>query len=338
MKKTIFTFCVMMSAMMGSYSQENNNFYDDAETYSLSGPTIIEINGEVAAPGTVDLSLLTERSVIVKEALLDGDSNKFIGAYRYNGYSLFDILNSFLPAKKNAGEFPPIIDLFVEIRNDQGESVVLSWGEIYYPIHLHEIIIATSVMRIVPSKTKDLWPLPEHTKLVVGHDLLTERNIASPSVIIVHSASRSFEIFKGMSPMHKATFEVCGENGKLAEVGDTPGNFARLHYESVFYGRGRGIHSTTPFDGAMLKDVLGEWFPRNRQNLTAGYFIVAAADGYRAVYSCSEVFNRNDQAEFLIIEDPQNQDGGAFRFFPAADFFSDRAVKSVSGIYFEKLE
>jgi hypothetical protein len=55
-------------------------------------------------------------------------------------------------------------------------------------------------------------------------------------------------------------------------------------------------------------------------------------DGYRCVYTFSEVFNRNDQAEVLLIEDPENQDGGTFRFFPAGDFFSDRAVKAVSEI------
>jgi len=33
-------------------------------------------------------------------------------------------------------------------------------------------------MRIVPSKTKELWQLPETSKLVVANDLLTERNIS----------------------------------------------------------------------------------------------------------------------------------------------------------------
>jgi hypothetical protein len=55
-------------------------------------------------------------------------------------------------------------------------------------------------------------------------------------------------------------------------------------------------------------------------------------DGYRCVYTYSEIFNRNDQAEVLLIEDKENQDGGVFRLFPAADFFSDRAVKAVSEI------
>ena len=86
--------------------------------------------------------------MIVKEALADGNQNRFTGAYRYDGYSLYDILNHSILKKKNETEFPPIIDLFVKVENDRGESIILSWGEIYYPVHRHEIIIATEVARI----------------------------------------------------------------------------------------------------------------------------------------------------------------------------------------------
>ena len=133
----------------------NNNFYDDTETISLKGGEI-EIAGEVENPGFVDLNSLTKHSVIVKEALLDGDGKDvFIGAYRYDGYSLFDILTNRLVNKKNKEEFSSIIDLYVEIENDKGEKVMVSWGEIFYPSNLHKIIFATDVSMIVPSKTKD---------------------------------------------------------------------------------------------------------------------------------------------------------------------------------------
>ena len=75
----------------------------------------------------MDFSKLPIRSVIVKETSLNPDgTNNFVGAYRYDGYSLFDILNTVKLQKKNAEEFPPIIDLYVEISNDKGEKVILS--------------------------------------------------------------------------------------------------------------------------------------------------------------------------------------------------------------------
>ena len=63
-----------------------NNFYDNVETFSLPLSDLY-IGGEISNPGVVDLTKLTKRSVIVKEAIFDeAGGNKFIGAFRYDGY------------------------------------------------------------------------------------------------------------------------------------------------------------------------------------------------------------------------------------------------------------
>jgi len=337
MKKILIINLLITLALMTSTTKSQiatNDFYDDAETFILNGSLKIELTGEIANPEIKDISQLPERSLIIKEAVLSGDSNRFIGAYRYDGYSLYDILNYVILKKKNEAEFPPIIDLYVEVTNNEGESVILSWGEIYYPVHRHEIIIATKVTRIVPSKTKDLWPLPSETRLIVGTDLITERNISNPVKITVFSANANYVINKGMSPLHSEMIKIFYLDNFLSEFNKTTdfSVLSKQNYETVFYGRGRGIHSTTPFHGYLLKDVLGDFFKATPDLLKNGYFIVASVDGYRSVYTYSEIFNRNDQAELLIVPDPENQDGGAFRLFPAGDFFSDRAVKAVSEI------
>ena len=189
-------------------SDNTNNFYDNTETLQLPMVDLI-IEGEISNPGKVDLSTLPLHSIIVKETLLDSaGSDKFTGAYRYDGYSLFDILNSRKIIKSNSEEFNPIIDLYIEIENRKGEKVVFSWGEIYYPNNLHKIIIAGSVSRIVPSKTKDLWPLPSTGKLVAGSDLISERNISDPVKITVRSFPKSFQVVKGMSPMYSSDIKL----------------------------------------------------------------------------------------------------------------------------------
>jgi hypothetical protein len=334
MKKLLIINLLTMtlSTTLTLNAQQTNDFYDDAETYQLKGRTIIEVAGEVANPGTVDLTLLEKRSLIVKEALLSGDSNLFVGAYRYDGYSLHDILDPFILQKKNKEEFSPIIDLYVEVQDDKGNSVIFSWGEIFYPIHQNEIIIATSVARIVPSKTKDLWPLPESVKLVAAEDLLTERNISNPVKITVHSSDISYPVNREISPLFSGKISVMDGSSVLGEITKVPSDLNKLTYESIFYGRGRGIHSTTPFHGYLLWEVLQPYFNISADLIKKGYFVVASIDGYRSVYTFSEIFNRNDQAEVLLVDDPGNKDGGAFRLFPAADFFSDRAVKAVSEI------
>ena len=310
-----------------------NNFYDNSETYSLPVKELT-VEGEISNPGKVDFSKLPLRSVVVKETLLDSSgSDKFKGAFRYDGYSLFDILNERKLNKANAEEFSPIIDLYVEVINDKGEKSVFSWGEIYYPNSLHRIILATRISRIVPSKTGDLWDLPSESKIVAGNDLITERNISSPVRIIVKSFPRSFSVNRGMSPLYSDKISLFEKEKEAGELSEVPAQLSELTYNTIFYGRGKGIHSTEPFTGLLLKDLLSEYYSFTGENLREGIMCIAGKDGYRCAMSYSELFNRNDQQEFLLVETEKNEDGGLFRLFPAGDFFSDRAVKAIEGIY-----
>lgn len=309
-----------------------NNFYDNTETIPLSGVDLT-VEGEIANPGKVDFSALPVHTVIVKETLLDSaGSDRFVGAFRYDGYSLFDILNARKIAKLNTKEFNPIIDLYVQIENAKGEKVVFSWGEIYYPNSLNKIIIATSVSRIVPSKTKDLWPLPSTSKIVAGNDLITERNIADPVKITVKSFPKSFAVVKGMSPMYSADFKLFKNDKKIAEKINIEDK-AKITFNTIFYGRGKGIHSTSPFTGLLLRDVILKYYPLNKSDLKMGMICLVGKDGYRCAISYSELFNRNDQQEFLLVKTASEEDGGLFRVFAASDFFSDRAIKSLSEIH-----
>ena len=312
-------------------SDMTNNFYDNTETYSLPVKNLT-VDGEIANPGKVDLSDLQKHSVIVKETLIDslgGDS--FVGAYRYDGYSLFDILDKKILKKANSAGFKPIIDLYVEIENDKGEKVVFSWGEIYYPNTLHKIILATSVSRIVPSKTRELWSLPVVSKIVAANDLVTERNISSPVKITVKSFPKSFTVLQGLSPMYSADIKLYSHNKPLDVL--APDEEENITFNTVFYGRGKGIHSTSPFKGMLLKDVIGNYYPVTLANLQTGIMCITGKDGYRCAVSYSELFNRNDQQEFLLVRTEPDEDGGLYRLFATPDFFSDRAIKSVMEIH-----
>jgi hypothetical protein len=313
-------------------SDMTNNFYDNTETFSLP-LNDLTIDGEISNPGKVDFPKLQLRSVIVKETLLDSaGGDRFVGAYRYDGYSLFDLLNDRILKKANSEEFNPIIDLYVEIENRTGEKVVFSWGEIYYPNNLHKILIASSVSRIVPSKTKKLWPLPEVSKIVAASDLVTERNISEPVRITVKSIRKSFPVVKGISPMYSKEIKLYDDNKQLGKI--SPVNEKEdVTFYTIFYGRGKGIHSTSPFNGMMLRNELSDYYKTDRQNLKTGIICIAGLDGYRCAVSFSELFNRNDQQEFLLVRTEPDEDGGLFRIFVASDFFSDRAIKSVSEIH-----
>jgi hypothetical protein len=117
------------------------------------------------------------------------------------------------------------------------------------------------------------------------------------------------------------------------EIDMIPGHVLNERYEAIFYGRGRGIHSTTPFNGPLVKEILEKYFPVSSMNMQTGILCFAGLDGYRCAVSFSELFNRNDQQEFLLVKMEKDSDGGEFRMFAACDFFSDRAVKSLSEIH-----
>lgn len=316
-------------------TDRTNDFYDDAETVNLPGPTEIEIAGEIGEPVKIDLKKLRKHSVIVKETILKNETDSFVGAYRYEGVSLYDILNEVVLKKANEKDFKPIIDLFVEVENANKEKVVLSWGEIYYPVHRHEVLIATQVMRIVPSKTRELWTLPETTKLVVGHDLITARNISQPVKITVKSYPlKGVDVQKDMKPLYSKDFRITDGKKTFETLTEYPAGMAMQNYPAIFYGRGKGIHSTQPFKGVLMKEILGKYFPVTNEKLMRGLFVAVAKDGYRSVYTYSEIMNRNDQSELLLIAHPELKDDAVFRLYPAMDFFSDRAVKALTEVRF----
>jgi hypothetical protein len=312
---------------------ENNDFYDNTSVIKLEGPDL-EITGEIENPGKVDFTGLQLRSVIVREAVTKEDQLTFVGSYRYDGYSLFDILKERIINKKNKEEFKPIIDLLVSIENAEGEKVVFSWGEIYYPANLHQIIIATQVAPIIPTKTKEQWPLPNATKVVNALDMATERNISKPTKIHVFSAPLQFPIKDKSKKLIANSVSIFQEGKKISEVRNLSDKLELRTYPSVFYGRGMGFHGVEYFSGKLFKSLLAPFFTCNRMNIQKGYIVVAGADGYRASIAYSELCNRNDQADFLIIDQGTKSDKGRFRLFPTPDFFSDRAVYVLSQIHF----
>jgi len=325
--------CASRAEVEEAVVTENNDFYDNEPSYRLRTPEIY-VEGEIAEKVLVNFTELPVRSLIVKEATLEDGKVKFIGAYRFDGYSLFDILKERILKKKNQKEFPPPLDLYVEIENAEGEKVVASWGEIVYPNKLNRIIVATSVSRIIPSKTKEQWPIPETSQMVFAEDLLSERNLSEPIKITVRSATRSFPINRKLKPLYSKSIKLYKEGEPVGEIAELDNQLKTQSYKNIFYGRGRGLHKISEFIGNEIREILGKYYSSEKAVLQRGLFTVAAADGYRIVISAGELFNRNDQSEFLIV-DHGKEDGGKFLVFPAPDYFSDRAIKAVSEIHFD---
>ena len=309
----------------------NNDFYDNEPFFELPGPGTILIGGEVEQEMRVDLSQLPMRSVLVKETRLEGGEVRFTGAYRYDGPSLFDILREVRVAKKKAELFKPIIDQYVVVYGVDGDSVTLSWGELFYPVHLHRIIIAYRVMRIVPSKTGEHWPLPERRRLVVATDLQTLRNISDPVRIMIRTCEVDIPVDRTVKMWADEMVLTISDTDRRTFRNLPPG-LTPVNFDQVFYGRGMGIHGVTTFHGARLKELIFGRLPETAERIQNGLFVIAAVDGYRCSMTWSELMNRNDGEGVILIDQGNYEGAGRFSCLFSADFFSDRAIKSITDI------
>lgn len=324
-------FIVIMFAGFNLLAQ-TNSFFDNEQIHKLNMSQIY-VGGEIQNPGMVDFSGFPVRSIIVKETLLGQDGqSEFVGAYRYEGYALSDILDHFVVVKKNAEDFPPYTDLFIEIENASGKKIFISWGEIYYAGRLNNIILATGVMRIVPDKTGELWPLPVDCRLIVGHDLYTERNIDNPVKITVHTFELNIAIEKGKFPLHADQVDIYHNDQKVESFTEKPSGCRETEVHIIFYGKGRGLHDTNPFEGCNIKFPIEQISGKTTEGLKTGLVVFSADDGYRAVFTLSELINRNDQEYMVLIDNEKGSGKGKFRVVPSSDFFSDRSVKGLNAI------
>lgn len=311
---------------------ENNDFYDNVPFKELPFDSI-EIAGEVTSPGRLSLKGLPLHQVMVREAILNGTQTKFIGAYVYQGYSLFDILKDQILAKKNKDLFSSPIDLMVIVENKKGEKVIFSWGEIFYPTVLHRQIIGVKVAPIIPSSTGETWPLPTNPKIVVANDLFSERNLDSPVKITVKSFPLAIATEKGKKPLFSPQIKIYIKDEEKGSLDKLPQDPLILNLPAVFFGRGQGFHGVNYFQGVPLRLVLEKYLGSQPINYRTAHLVIIGDDGYRAVYTASEIFNRNDNQETIICDRGQ-QNGGRFSLFSIGDFFSDRAVKAIKEIRF----
>ncbi len=313
----------------GDSTDQTNDYFDNENLYPLRTYDIV-VKGEVEHPGKVDFQGMSLQSLIVKELVNEHDSDVFAGAFRYRGYALREILNTFHIRKKNAAGFRPLTDLYVEIGNEKGEKVVLSWGEIFFANRRNDILITTQVMPVYPARTQPSWTFPRESKLVIGHDFYSSRNISKPTTISIRSYPIDLRVIKGKNLLYSPEVEVFDGSEKVEILHRNPGGMIPQTMDMVFYGRGLGLHSTHPFTGVDLGEYWRKLVRRTPDNIRRGLVVIAADDGYRAVYSYSEICNRSDGQKLLLVCRPEQKNRGIFSIYPGFDFFSDRAVSAVN--------
>lgn len=318
-------FVVSISAQ--DKDESTNSFFDDAavKEYNLS---TVYVGGEVAEPGEVDLTTLPLHSFPLKEVeLKDNGKYKFVGSYFCLGYSLLDIVSVKTVKKVNEEEFRPYVDLYIIVENDKGDKAVFSWGEIFYSKDNFKVILTKKVNAINPSKMKMEWPLPDEPRIVCANDLSDQRFISNPTRIIVKSSTGEFATGR-RDDIFSADIKLItgGETISIADVDKSVGVRKLTH---VGYGHGRGYKGVNDFEGYVFKDILNSKLHLPQEYLSKGYAIASAKDGYRVIYSISEILNRSDMNDVLLIDHGDSPSNGRYTIMAIPDFFVDRNVRSL---------
>ncbi|MDT8400264.1 MAG: hypothetical protein RQ743_01100 [Bacteroidales bacterium] len=317
----------------------NNDPYDNERAVKLDGK-MPYVSGEILNPGQAYVDELQLRTVVVKEYFpaKANSTPEFRGAFQYTGYSLSDIVKDYVVSKYNKSEFGLNTDVFVVVENDKGDKAVFSWGELFFTQDNHDIILATHVQPIYPTASDDKWPLPEKIRLVASNDYITVRNIDRPSKIIIRSFPESFPGSKGIRPLFSPTIEIKGPEDKITVVDDPEtGKDLIITHNLVFFGMHMGLRGTRNFTGIPLSEVLKQKFSFSEADLARAMIAIGAKDAYRVVFTLSEIMNRTDMAEVLLLDEPDDEDG-RFIVHPGADFFADRHLKGAKLAYIMVIE
>ncbi len=320
-------------------AQYNNDPFDNERAVKLKGK-MPYVSGEILNPGQAYVDKLFERTVVVKEYFPARRNVKleFRGAFQYTGYSLSDIVKDYVVSKYNKSEFGLNTDVFVIVENDRGDKAVFSWGELFFTAHNHDIILATHVQPIFPLASDEKWPLPEKTRLVASNDYITVRNIDQPSKIIIRSFPKSFPGSKGLRPLFSPEIEIIGPGNKKTVVNNsTTGNDLEVSHQLVFFGMHKGLRGINNYRGVPLAEVLRQKFNFTNDDLATGIIAIGAKDAYRVVFSLSEILNRTDMAEVILLDEPDDEDG-RFMLHPGIDFFADRHLKGAKLAYLMTVE
>ena len=300
------------------------------------------IGGAVRQPLNLSLEDLSRmESVFVRLDEVTGDK-QFRGVFTYRGVPLRTLLDLATVQKETPG-FSKAIDLAVVVRNREGLTAVMSWGELFYR-NPSEVIVAVSGTPIRPHSTncgachgmqvaqgalEQLNRKAAFPKLVVANDFFTDRSIEDVVNIEVVDLKGTAEK-KSMKKLfaQKLTLVI---DGKTTEITDLSG-YKRIDVLAKEVGDGRGYHGLKNLSGVSLRELLSKASTRME---TDSVILASAPDGYRSLFSYGEVILA-PQGERIVVADRLNgrpiEENGKFLLVPPDDLAADRTVKAVERI------
>ena len=332
-----------------------------------------QLTGALAKPGALDAATLqglpTYRR-LVKIATPDG---QYRCSMEVEGYALRDVLDR-RTLKKQEDGFNRPLDTFVTVKGRNGVQALFSHGETFLagdegPLlvekarlilpHHHEPLKAgkndpTVLLNAAGRQGINLascigchegpkppaLSFPKGWLVVSPQDAFGGRFVEEVQEIALRQVGTPVKDTRATA---KNAFveapSVVGPDGKAFTLGtERFQQLPRSAMKDATFGLGRGFHGLNTWEGASLDALLRPLLPAGTDPRKT-YVVVTAEDGYRAVYSGSEVFLAAPEKGVLLVDRKNGaalgKGSGRYTTLSRTDFYIDRDVRMVKEIRLE---
>ncbi len=337
-----FFIVIVAGLIFWGYRNQKKDYY---EVLTMTGATPLAVTARIP-----DRFSLTVDGLVKKTYHFTGSSlnafaltrirtreitpeGKYLGAYIHLGIPVFNILEGIAPQKPKDVAFNQPLDMMVTFTSSSGKQVRFSYNEILMTDDRYPVTLAFSRKPLRPTSdsVKDTYSNNVYMDELNGFRVISPREPDNSRYLddVVRVTFSVPDYPDDPLPVREkgkkclSTELICIEDGRQwpARLDDV----AILTNEKwVRIGHGHGYDETAHAQGLSLRDFLRKNFPNCRDD---DFFLFAACDGYRCLFSGREIFNTSDGAMMMVLQKlngriPEN----GLMLAATADYFVDRSM------------
>ena len=340
-KKSI-VFLVLAVAAFVFYRQNHKDYYD---YLIMSGATPLAVSRKVPADFGLEIDGLVKKTyrftgnalnalattrIRTREMSADGT---YQGAYIHVGIPVFNILEGVAPQKPEQAAFAQPLDILVTFQSASGKKVYFSFNELIMTGDCLPPTLAFSRTPLQPTNetVRAAYTGNRFSAELTGFRLICPREPDTARYLddVVRISYSEIPIRAGDLPPRRKKYRCRSEAIVCIEKTEQrPGVFEAVTHQTrehwIRIGHGHGYDDIAAVQGHNLRSFLKANFPgAGRED----FFLFAACDGYRALFSGREIFATDDGAAIMIVACLNGRvppDG--YMLAPTEDFFADRAM------------
>lgn len=338
MKKIVLLFCAILACLPLCSPAW-------AAQQVLQPSRVLTVTGEVKRPLKLTVEELARfQSVEIQLNEVSRD-DRFHGVFLHQAVPLRTLLDMAEITKQDSA-FNKQIDLAIRVRNAAGEQVILSWGEVFYS-NAAEVAIAFAATPVRPMMTEarcqschgpeiyrtslEQYDRPATLpKLLIRSDFYTDRCLEGVTGIEVVDLHPDIKVDREVK-LHSDSLRIGGAVAKPLTIGKLKKS-ERIEVRKKVVGVHMGYHGVHSYVGVPLVTLLEQ--AGAGDELTKG-LLVAAPDGYRALFSFGELLLADKGRRIILAESADGkplagQRGGKFRIIVPDELVDDRDVMAVA--------